>query len=104
LLRYKIFCITSFSYLLSSLFFSLLSILSTYKLTRYLSDKTTAKIAAIVLATAQSFVLSIMDARMEAPLTGAIAFGTWQLVLYIDRRKFTNLILGALGTAAAFST
>jgi 4-amino-4-deoxy-L-arabinose transferase-like glycosyltransferase len=86
------------------LLFSLLSVFSTYRLAKYLSDKTTAKIAALVLATAQSFVLSIMDARMEAPLTGALAFGIWQLVLYIDRRKLINLVLGALAAAAAFST
>jgi len=104
LISYKIFGVTSFAYRLPALLFSLLSIFSTYKLTRYLSDKTTAKIAALILATAQSFVLSIMDARMEAPLTGAIIFGTWQLVLYIDKRRFIHLVLGALGAAAAFST
>jgi len=104
LISFKVFGITSFAYRLPALLFSLLSVFSTYKLTRHLSDKTTAKIAALVLATAQSFVLSIMDARMEAPLTGAIAFGTWQLVLYTDRRKLINLVLGAMAAAAAFST
>src|SRR5215216_2598869 len=104
LMSYKIFGVTSFAYRFPALLFSLLSIFSTYKLTKYLSDKTTAKIAALILATAQSFGLSIMDARMEAPLTGAIIFGTWQLILYIDKRKLINLLLGALGAAAAFST
>src|SRR5689334_23900186 len=86
LISFKIFGVTSFAYRLPALLSALLSVFSTYKLTRYLSDKTTAKIAALLLATAQSFILSIMDARMEAPLTGAIAFGTWQLILYIDRK------------------
>ncbi|HEY6976811.1 MAG TPA: glycosyltransferase family 39 protein, partial [Chitinophagaceae bacterium] len=66
LMSFKIFGITSFAYRLPALLFSLLSVYSTYKLTKYLSDKTTARIAALVLATAQSLILSIMDARMEA--------------------------------------
>ena len=104
LISYKIFGVTSFSYRLPTLLLSLVSIFSIYKLTKYLSDKTTAKIAALILATAQSFILSVMDARMEAPLTCGIAFGLWQLVVYLDNRKFINLLLSALGAAVAFSS
>lgn len=104
LISYKIFGVTSFSYRLPTLLLSLVSIYSVYKLTKHLSDKTTAKIAALILATAQSFILSVMDARMEAPLTCGIAFGMWQLIVYLDKRKFINLFLGALGAAIAFSS
>ncbi len=104
LLSFKIFGITTFAHRLPALLFSLLSVYSTYKVTKHLSDKTTAKIAALILATAQAFILSITDARMETPLTAFIIFGLWQLVLYIDRQKFIHLTLGALGAAGAFST
>jgi 4-amino-4-deoxy-L-arabinose transferase-like glycosyltransferase len=57
-----------------------------------------------VLATAQAFVLSISDARMETPLTAGMIFGLWQLIVYIDKEKFINLVLGILGIAIAFST
>ncbi|MFL5772586.1 MAG: ArnT family glycosyltransferase [Flavisolibacter sp.] len=104
LVSFKIFGVNSFADRLPAVIYSLVSIWSTYKLARHLSNRTTAKIAAIMLATAQAFVLSVMDARMETPLTASIIFGLWQLVVYVDHRKFINLLLGALGAAIAFST
>jgi 4-amino-4-deoxy-L-arabinose transferase-like glycosyltransferase len=101
---FKIFGVNTFAYRLPAILFGLISIYSTYKLTRHLSNKTTAKLAAIMLATAQGFILSINDARMETPLMAAIIFGLWQLIVYVDTRKFLNLILAALGAAIAFST
>lgn len=104
LISFKIFGINTFAHRLPAMLFALLSIYSTYKLTRYLTDRTTARIAAIILATAQSFVLSITDARMETPLTAGIIFGLWHLIVYTDKKKFTNLLAGVAGVALAFST
>ncbi len=103
-LSFKIFGVNTFAHRFPALLFALLSVYSTYKLTRHLSGKTTAKLAAIMLATAQAFVLSITDARMETPLTAGIILGLWQLILYIDRQRLVNLLLAALGAAIAFST
>ena len=100
----KIFGVTTIAHRLPALLFALLSVYCVYKLTRHLSDKTTARIAAIIIGTAQAFMFSIGDARMETPLTASIIFGLWQLILYVDRRKLINLVLGTLGVAAAFST
>lgn len=104
LASFKIFGITTIAHRLPAILFALLSVYSTYQLTRHLTDKLTARIAAIILATAQAFVLSVSDARMETPLTTGIIFGLWQLLLYTDKRKLINLLLGALGVAIAFST
>jgi 4-amino-4-deoxy-L-arabinose transferase-like glycosyltransferase len=104
LASFKIFGVNTFAHRFPALLFALISVYSTYKLTRHLSDKTTAKLAAIILATAQAFILSITDARMETPLTASIIFATWQLIVYTDRKKIISLLLAALGTAAAFST
>ncbi len=101
---FKIFGVNTFAYRLPAVLFGLVSVISVYKLTKHLSDVTTAKLAAFVLATAQAFIFSIIDARMEAPLTAAIAFGLWQLTVYIDERTSGNLLLAALGTAIAFDT
>lgn len=101
---FKLFGVNTFAYRLPAVVFGLISVFSTYRLARHLSDKTTAKLAALMLATAQGFVLSINDARMETPLMAAIIFGLWQLIVFIDRRRFTNIILAALGAAVAFST
>jgi len=104
LASFKLFGVTTVAHRLPAILFALLSIFSTYKLTRHLSDRTTARIAAMMLATAQAFVLSISDARMETPLTAGLIFGLWQLILYTDKNKIVNLVLGALGVAIAFST
>jgi len=104
LISFKIFGINTFAHRLPAMLFALLSVYSTYKLTRHLTDRTTARIAAIMLATAQAFVLSISDARMETPLTAGIIFGLWQLILYTGKKKFLNLLLGTFGVALAFST
>ena len=101
---FKIFGVTTIAHRLPALMFALISVYSVYKLTRHLSDRSTARIAAIIIGTAQAFILSISDARMETPLTASIIFGLWQLILYVDNRKFINLLLGTLGVAAAFCT
>jgi 4-amino-4-deoxy-L-arabinose transferase-like glycosyltransferase len=104
LVFFKIFGINTIAHRLPALLFALWSVFSTYKLSRHLTDRITARIAAIILATSQAFVLSISDARMETPLTAGIIFGLWQLIVYIDKNRFVNLLLGTLGLAIAFST
>src|ERR1044071_747087 len=71
---FKLFGINTFAYRLPAVLFGLISIFSTYKLAKHLSDKTTAKLAALMLATAQGFIISINDARMETPLMAGIIF------------------------------
>jgi 4-amino-4-deoxy-L-arabinose transferase-like glycosyltransferase len=104
LLFYEIFGVNTFSHRFPALLFALIAVYSIYKLTRHLSDKTTAKLAALLFATAQGVILSVNDARMETPLTAAIAFGLWQFIIYVDRRNFMPLVLATLGTAVAFAT
>jgi 4-amino-4-deoxy-L-arabinose transferase-like glycosyltransferase len=103
-ISFKIFGVNTFAYRLPAIIFGLISIYSTYKLARHLSNKTTAKLAAIMLATAQGFILSINDARMETPLMAAIIFGLWQLIVFVDTKRFSNILLAALGAGIAFST
>lgn len=103
-LSFKIFGVNTFAHRLPALLYALLSIYSTYRLTLHLSDKSTARLAAIMLGTAQGFMLSIDDARMETPLAAGIIFGLWQLLVYVDTRRWLHLVLGALGAAIAFST
>ncbi|MET0636341.1 MAG: glycosyltransferase family 39 protein [Chitinophagaceae bacterium] len=103
-ISFKIFGINTFAHRLPAILFGLVSIFSAYRLTLHLSNKTTAKIAAIMLATAEGFIISINDARMETPLASAIIFGLWHLVVYVDKQKFLNLVFAALGAAIAFST
>jgi 4-amino-4-deoxy-L-arabinose transferase-like glycosyltransferase len=103
LISFKIFGINTFAHRLPALLFALLSVYSTYQLARHLTNRTTAQMAALMLATAQAFVLSIVDARMETPLTAGIIFGLWHMIVYVDRQKLLSLFLAALGAAMAFS-
>lgn len=101
---FKIFDVTTVAHRLPALLFALISVYSVYKLTKHLSDRSTARIAAILLGTTQAFILSISDARMETPLTASIIFGLWQLIVYADKQKLIHLAGGTLGVAAAFAT
>jgi 4-amino-4-deoxy-L-arabinose transferase-like glycosyltransferase len=104
LASYNLFGINTFAARFPHFLFALIAIYSVYKAARHLSGETTAKLAALMLATMQAFVLAIMDARMETPLTAGIAFALWHGIVYVDKRLFQNLILAALGVAVAFST
>ena len=57
LISFKIFGVNSFAHRLPALLFSLISLYSTFKLAKHLSNRTTAKLTLIILATAQAFVL-----------------------------------------------
>lgn len=103
-LSFKILGVNTLAYRLPAVLFALLSVFSTYKLALHLSNKTTAKMAALMLATAQGFILSINDARMETPLGAAIIFGLWNMIVYIDKKKWIHLAGASLGAAIAFST
>ncbi|MGZ5221056.1 MAG: ArnT family glycosyltransferase, partial [Chitinophagaceae bacterium] len=101
---FKIFGVTTIAHRLPAVLFALVSVYCVYQLTRHLTNKPTARIAAIILATAQAFVLSVNDARMETPLTTGITLGLWQLIVYTDKKKFINLLLGTFGIGIAFAT
>jgi 4-amino-4-deoxy-L-arabinose transferase-like glycosyltransferase len=101
---FKLFGVTTIAHRLPAVLFALVSVYCTYRLTRHLTNRPTARIAAIILATAQAFVLSVNDARMETPLTTGITLGLWQLIVYTDKKKFVQLLLGTLGIAIAFAT
>jgi 4-amino-4-deoxy-L-arabinose transferase-like glycosyltransferase len=104
LISFKIFGVNTFAHRFPAIIFALISVYSTYKVTSYLTNKTTAKIAAVMLGTSQAFVLSVTDARMETPLTASVIFSLWQMVVYINEKKISNIFFAALGTAIAFST
>ena len=103
-LSMKFFGINTFAYRLPLLVFSVISVASVYKLAKHVTDVTTAKLAALILATAQGFIFSIVDARTEAPITAAVAFGLWQFVVYTDTKKTGSLILAAAAMAVSFSS
>ena len=101
---FKLFGVTTIAQRLPAVLFAIASVYFVYRLTRYLTNRPAARVAAILIATAQAFVLSVNDARMETPLTTGVILGLWQLIVYTDRRKLPHIIWGSLGVAIAFAT
>lgn len=102
-ISYALFGVTTFAYKISSLLFSVLSILSVYKISLRIFSKEVAKISVLVLSTSFAFMMANVDVRMDAILTGAVTFAIWQFIKYCDNQKWGTLILLALGCAIAFS-
>ncbi|MGB3008623.1 MAG: glycosyltransferase family 39 protein, partial [Chitinophagaceae bacterium] len=101
---YKVFGVTKFAYKFPSFLFSLLGIYSTYRIGKSLYNSEVGKLAALILASSFAFILANNDVRMDAILTASIAFATWQLVEFIQKKKLLNVAGAALGLALGFST
>ena len=103
-LSYHAFGVTSFAYRLPSFLFTILGTYSIFRLGKELYDHETGKLAALIAASSFCYILANNDVRMDAILTAAIAFATWQLVAYVHHRKFIFLVGVALGLAIGFCT
>lgn len=101
---YYVFGVTGFAYKFPSFIFSILGVYSTFQLGKLLYNVETGRLAALLLATSFAFILSNNDVRMDAILTSAIAFSTWQLIEFIQKNKVLNVFGSALGLAIGFST
>ncbi|MCE2612675.1 glycosyltransferase family 39 protein [Flavobacteriaceae bacterium D16] len=103
-LSFKIFGIYDWAYRIPAILVTLLGGWSCYGLGKALYSKDAGKIAALIFLSSQTIVLSVIDVRTDAVLTGFTVFALWQLLLYLQRRSLGNIILGAVGAGLAFST
>jgi 4-amino-4-deoxy-L-arabinose transferase-like glycosyltransferase len=101
---YHVFGVTSFAYKFPSFLFTVFGVYSTYRLGRSLYNDEIGKLSALIIASAFAFILANNDVRMEAILTASIAFATWQLVDWVNKKAFINALGAALGLALAFGT
>tara|TARA_R110002020_G_scaffold203146_1_gene406490 strand:+ start:5522 stop:7186 length:1665 start_codon:yes stop_codon:yes gene_type:complete len=101
---YSIFGIQDWAYRIPGILATFLGAYSCFGLGRLLYSKDAGKLAALIFMTAQTIVLSVIDVRTDAVLTGFTIFAIWQLATYIETRKLLPLVLGAFGAAMAFST
>jgi 4-amino-4-deoxy-L-arabinose transferase-like glycosyltransferase len=60
--------------------------------------------AALIFLSAQTIVLSGIDVRTDAVLTGFSALSIWQLYLYMKTGRLLPLLVGAAAAGLAFST
>ncbi|RYF86451.1 MAG: hypothetical protein EON98_03645 [Chitinophagaceae bacterium] len=101
---YSIFGVTGFAYKLPSFLFTILGTYSTYRLGRSLYNNEVGKLAALIAASAFAYILANNDVRMDAILTAAMIFATWQLVDWVNGKRPLNAIGAALGLALGFCT
>lgn len=103
-LSFKVFGIHDWAYRIPGILAILLGAYSCYGLGKLLYNKDIGKFSALIFMTAQTIVLSNIDVRTDAVLTGFTIFSIWQLVLYIEKNTLKNIMLGAFGAGIAFST
>ena len=103
-LSYHIFGVTSFAYRFPSFLFTILGTYSIFRLGKELYGHEIGKLASLIAASSFCYILANNDVRMDAILTAAIAFATWQLVAFVHHRKFISLLGAALGMAVGFCT
>ena len=103
-LSYHVFGVTSFAYRFPSFLFTILGTYSIFRLAKELYDHETGKLAALIAASSFCYILANNDVRMDAILTAAIAFATWQLVAFVHHKKNIFLLGSALGLAVGFAT
>jgi 4-amino-4-deoxy-L-arabinose transferase-like glycosyltransferase len=100
---YRLFGVHDWSYRLASVLVSLLGAFATYGLGKRLYDDLVGRTAAVMFLTSYATVLGNHDVRMDALLTGFVAFGLWQLVTWLDTGSRRAMVLGAAGVGLAFS-
>lgn len=103
-LSFKIFGINDWAYRLPSLLATLLGAYSCFGLGSLLYQRDVGKMAALVFMSAQTIILSVIDVRTDAVLTGFTIFAIWQLAKFIQTSTLRSVILGAIGAGIAFAT
>jgi 4-amino-4-deoxy-L-arabinose transferase-like glycosyltransferase len=93
----KVFGVNNFAYKLPSILFALLAIFSTYRFTLLYYNGTIAQLAALILATSQSFFLITNDCRTDTILIGCVAFTFWHLAAAFLQNNWRHFLLGFVG-------
>lgn len=101
---YKVFGIADWAYRIPALLATLLAAFSCFGMGRLYYSADAGRLAALIFMSAQTIVLSVIDVRTDAVLTGFAAFALWQLLRYLKLGSTQGLFLGALGAGLAFST
>ncbi|WP_165750406.1 ArnT family glycosyltransferase [Cellulophaga sp. Z1A5H] len=103
-LSFKIFGFHDWAYRIPGMLAIFLGAYSCFGLGRLLYNEYVGKTAALIFLTSQTIVLSVIDVRTDAVLTGFTIFALWQLTSYINKNSLLNIVLGAFGAGIAFST
>lgn len=105
-LSFKLFGISSFTYIFPGFLFNLLGAYYTYLLARYLYNQEIALLAALIYLTAFHLMWSTIDVRAEVYLLGEIMPAVYYWLRYHDNPgiNLQYVMLGSLFTALAVMT
>lgn len=103
-ISYKIFGVGTLGYKIPALLFSLLAVYYTYLFGKKFYSRLHGSIAALLLITAQHFILSNHDVRAEPYLTGLTIFSLYYFASWLKKKTFIYLLLGSAGLGALLMT
>ncbi len=103
-LSYKFFGINNFGYKFPAILFSLIAIYYTFLFGRRFYSMRHGFIAAIILMTAEHFILSNNDVRAEPFLAMLSIFSIYYFANFLDNKKLIYLIIGSFGLAGLLMT
>ncbi len=103
-LSFKIFGIYDWAYRIPGILATLLGAYGCLGLGKLLYNTDVGRLASLLFMTAQTIVLSAIDVRTDAVLTGFTILAIWQLAEYIETRRIKHILLGAFAAGIAFST
>ncbi len=103
-LSLKIFGIYDWAYRLPSFGFAMLAVYASYQFALIFYNKTTAQLAAIVLATSQALFLITHDVRCDTMLMGWVILSIWQLAAWFKTNHWKNFLLAFIAIAGGMMT
>lgn len=103
-LSLKIFGIHDWAYRLPSFGFAILAVYATYHFTLLYYYKTTAQLAAIVLATSQALFLITHDVRCDTMLMGWVILSIWQLAAWFKNNQWKHFLFAFIAIAGGMMT
>jgi 4-amino-4-deoxy-L-arabinose transferase-like glycosyltransferase len=103
-ISYKIFGINNFGFKFPAILFSLIAIFYVYLFGKRFYSEKHGLIAALILMTAEHFIISNNDVRSEPYLAALTIFSLYYFVIYLDKKSLKFLILGSAGMAGLLMT
>ncbi len=94
---FELFGMSPAIFKLPVLLFSFFGFYSTYRLGKLLYGERAGRLAALMLASSEMFLLFTNDIHMDALMASACAFALWQLMGFFRSKKKINLLLGLIG-------
>jgi len=101
---FYIFGVHDWSFKLANLIFIIIGIYSTYELGKFLYGRYAGFLSAIILATTQAWFLISQDVKTDGILASTIIFSVLQWKLFTFDKKWSHLILMAVGISLSMLT